>query len=182
MNLLQELFGEPIESTANKVRPYMVDWVQDYIKQAPFAILASSDSNGNCDASPRGGKPGFIKVIDETHLLIPDIAGNKLFQSYRNIESNPKVGLIFLIPGINEFARVNGRVSTVRRGDDYFDRISMEIFEPNEKAEVLQALLLEVDESYGHCSRAPRFSKLWDIETIANHLSNRPIRDKPSGT
>jgi predicted pyridoxine 5'-phosphate oxidase superfamily flavin-nucleotide-binding protein len=160
----------------------MVDWVQEFIKQSPFAIMATSDSEGNCDASPKGGKPGFIKVIDKTHLLIPDVAGNKLFQSYENIESNSKIGIIFFIPGVNECARVNGRVSIIRNGDPVFDKINLEVFEPDENAKVLQALLLEVDESYGHCSRALNFSKTWDIETIANNQNNPPIGKKPPGT
>ncbi len=178
----KKLFGEPIERTANKVRPYMVDWVQEFIKQSPFAIMSTSDSEGNCDASPKGGKPGFIKVIDDTRLLIPDVAGNKLFQSYKNIESNPKIGMIFFIPSINESARVNGRVSIIRNGDSYFDKISLEVFDADEKAEVLQALLLDVDESYGHCSRALNFSKLWNIETISSNQNNPPIGKKDSGT
>ncbi|MGY8815542.1 MAG: pyridoxamine 5'-phosphate oxidase family protein [Gammaproteobacteria bacterium] len=181
-NNFRILYGEPIDRTANKVRPYMVDWVQEFIKQSPFAIMATSDSEGNCDASPKGGKPGFIKVIDKTHLLIPDVAGNKLFQSYENIESNSKIGIIFFIPGVNECARVNGRVSIIRNGDPVFDKINLEVFEPDENAKVLQALLLEVDESYGHCSRALNFSKTWDIETIANNQNNPPIGKKPPGT
>jgi predicted pyridoxine 5'-phosphate oxidase superfamily flavin-nucleotide-binding protein len=163
----KKLFGEPIERTANKVRPYMVDWVQEFIKQSPFAIMSTSDSEGNCDAS---------------RLLIPDVAGNKLFQSYKNIESNPKIGMIFFIPSINESARVNGRVSIIRNGDSYFDKISLEVFDADEKAEVLQALLLDVDESYGHCSRALNFSKLWNIETISSNQNNPPIGKKDSGT
>jgi len=90
--------------------------------------------------------------------------------------------MIFFIPSINESARVNGRVSIIRNGDSYFDKISLEVFDADEKAEVLQALLLDVDESYGHCSRALNFSKLWNIETISSNQNNPPIGKKDSGT
>ena len=64
-------------------------------------------------ASPKGGMPGFVKILDERHLLIPDIAGNKLFQSYLNMSDNPRVGLVFFIPGCPDVARVNGKVTIV---------------------------------------------------------------------
>ena len=145
MNKSQLLFGIPKDRTAKKVRPYMVEWVQAFIKHSPFVVMATSDSNGNSDASPKGGEPGFIRVLDETHLLIPDVAGNKLFQSFGNIESNPKAGFIFFIPGINETVRINGSVSLIRSGDPYFDKISLEVFDPDKKAKILQGLLLEVE-------------------------------------
>ena len=115
MNSFQEIFGPPSAGAANKVVDYMTDWVQGYIRHAPFAVLASADPNGNCDASPKGGKPGFIKVLDERHLLIPDVAGNRLFQSYDNMSQNPRIGLLFMIPGVDSTARVNGLISQ-RRG------------------------------------------------------------------
>ena len=115
VNIFQEKFGKPSGRAATKVVPYMDEWVQAFIGHAPFAILASSDVDGHCDASPKGGKPGFVKVLDETHLLIPDVAGNRLFQSYANVSRNPHVGLLFFIPGVDSTARVNGRVEVVDR-------------------------------------------------------------------
>lgn len=109
INQFQEKFGKPSRGAATKVVPYMNDWVQTFIRHAPFAILASSDAAGRCDASPKGGMPGFVKVLDETHLLIPDVAGNRLFQSYDNVSRNPHVGLLFL-----SLASIRRRVSMGR--------------------------------------------------------------------
>jgi predicted pyridoxine 5'-phosphate oxidase superfamily flavin-nucleotide-binding protein len=95
------------------VNSFMSEWVQAFIRQPPFVVLATSNASGHCDASPKGGKPGFVKVLDDRHLLIPDVAGNRLFQSYENVSSNPHVGLIFFIPGLDSTARVNGRVEIV---------------------------------------------------------------------
>jgi predicted pyridoxine 5'-phosphate oxidase superfamily flavin-nucleotide-binding protein len=97
-NKYQEKFGYPAERTAGKVRAYMAEWIQGFIRQSPFCVLATSNANGDCDASPKGGEPGFIKVLNEKQLFIPDVAGNKLFHGYGNIESNPKAGLIFSSP------------------------------------------------------------------------------------
>ncbi|MEZ4709285.1 MAG: pyridoxamine 5'-phosphate oxidase family protein [Caldilineaceae bacterium] len=169
MNSFQEIFGPPSAGAANKVVDYMTDWVQNYIRHAPFAVLASADADGNCDASPKGGKPGFIKVLDDRHLLIPDVAGNRLFQSYDNMSQNPRIGLLFLIPGVDSTARVNGRVELFDKAAVAAKNMALEIFNPDEEAKVTQGLLLTVEESYGHCPRALKFSNLWDAETIGQN-------------
>ncbi len=114
---LTESFGLPKDTTAAKVLPYMTDYVQEFISNAPFAVMATSDAQGHSDASPKGGTPGFVKVIDDRHLLFPDVAGNRLFQSYQNVDDNPFIGLIFFIPGINDTVRVNGKVRIVSKED-----------------------------------------------------------------
>lgn len=182
MNQAQQFFGEPAERPKQKVRPFMVEWIQDFIKHSPFAVLATADTNGGCDASPKGGYPGFIKVLDDKHLLIPDVAGNKLFQSYENIETNPNVGLVFFIPGITATCRVNGHVRVIRKSDEEFEQLKLEVFNPDEKAKVLQALLLTVDESYSHCPRALGFSRLWDTEVIESNITDSPISKWVPGT
>lgn len=139
----------------------MTEAVQDYIKRSPFAVLASADADGNCDASPRGGKPGFVKVIDEKTLLIPDIAGNKLFQSFSNVESNPKIGLLFFIPGEGRTARVNGRVRILDKAEMEAYNETFEVFNPDEKTMLWQGMELKVDEAFTHCPRAFTFSNLW---------------------
>jgi uncharacterized protein len=172
-NLFQEKFGKPSKGAATKVVPYMSAWVQAFIRQAPFVVLASSNVQGHCDASPKGGRPGFVKVLDDTHLLIPDVAGNRLFQSYDNISRNPYIGLLFLIPGVDCTARVNGQAEVVDRETLVARNVSLEIFNPDEEAKVLQGLLLTVEEAYGHCPRALKFSNLWDEATIGeNKLSS----------
>ena len=171
---LREKYGAPPAVAVDKVIPYMTPWVIAFIKNAPFAVMSTADSEGNCDASPRGGKPGFIHVIDEQHLLIPDIRGNRLFQSFGNIDQNPRVGLVFFIPGFNYTARVNGSVRVVEREELDTMGVEGEVFNPDQNAITLQALLLEVNEAYGHCPRALSFSKLWDTDQITHNRENPP--------
>ena len=178
-NKYQAKFGYPVERTQGKVKPRMAAWIQDFIRHAPFCVLATSNGEGDCDASPKGGKPGFVKVLNDTQLFIPDVAGNKLFHGYGNIERNPKAGLIFFIPGHNSTVRINGRVKVIDRSE--LNDVQLEVFDPDEKAEVLQGLLLEVEESYSHCPRALKFSRLWDVETIASNLAKPPIGVKEPG-
>jgi uncharacterized protein len=178
-NKYQEKFGHPIERTKGKVRPYMAVWIQDFIRQSPFCVMATSNAEGDCDASPKGGTPGFVKVLNDTQLFIPDVAGNKLFHGYSNIESNPKVGLIFFIPGHNSTVRVNGRVKVIDRSQLSDGKV--EVFDPDENTKVLQGLLLEVEESYSHCPRALKFSRLWDVSEISKNIATPPIGVKEPG-
>jgi uncharacterized protein len=175
----QEKFGYPAERTKGKVKPAMAAWIQDFIRRSPFCVLATCNADGDCDASPKGGKPGFVKVLNDKQLFIPDVAGNKLFHGYTNIEANPKAGLIFFIPGHNQTVRVNGRVSVVDRAE--LAEVRLEVFNPDEKAEVLQGLLMDVEESYSHCPRALKFSNLWDVEEIKRNLKTPPLPPKEPG-
>lgn len=166
MNRAQQKFGEPIEIVRKKVFPTMNGMVQDFIRQAPFVVLATANGAGDCDASPKGGRPGFVRIVDEKRLVLPDIAGNNLFQSYENLETNPKVGLLFLIPGCDWTVRVNGRASIVEKSDGRLAGVAAEVFEADENTRILQAMLIEVDEAYAQCPRAFTFSRLWDVERI----------------
>jgi hypothetical protein len=141
--------------------------------------MATSDSDGHCDASPKGGKPGFVRVLDERHLLLPDVAGNKLFQSYQNIDSNPHVGLLFFIPGVNDTVRVNGTATIIDKAALEQRNISMSLYNPDDNARHLQGLLITVEEAYGHCPRALKFSQLWDVDTIQGNQVKRPVSDRP---
>ena len=106
------------------------------------------------------------------------MAGNKLFQSYQNIEASPYVGLIFFIPGINDTVRVNGKASVV--GKDELDRQSIELalYETDDNSRHLQGLLIEVEEAYSHCPRALKFSKLWDAEEVASNKAHSPVSER----
>ena len=178
-NKYQEKFGYPVERTQGKIRPYMAEWIQDFIRHSPFCVMATSNAKGDCDASPKGGTPGFVKILNDKQLFIPDVAGNKLFHGYGNIESNPKVGLIFFIPGHNNTVRINGRIKVLDRAQ--LNDVQLEVFDPDEKAEILQGLLLDVEESYSHCPRALKFSKLWDVEAISKNIATPPIGVKKPG-
>ena len=122
---------------------------------------------GRCDASPKGGLPGFVKVLNNRQVLIPDVAGNKLFQSYQNTSENPHIGLIFFIPGVNETVRINGSVKIVSEQELKRLEIELEVQNPDEKAKVLQGMLVTIAEAYGHCPRAFTFAALWDPDQIA---------------
>ena len=172
-------FGEMSERARVKVKGEMSEFVQKFIQASPFVVMASSDPNGNCDASPKGGKPGFVKVIDGTRLLLPDVAGNRLFQSYQNMDDNPHVGLLFMIPGVNDTVRVNGTVTIVDREELERQKVELSLYWTDDNAKHLQGIIINVEESYGHCPRAYNFAKLWDTDQIAENQANRPIPLRP---
>lgn len=180
-NRFHERFGLPLERVRGKVRDHLHPWVQSFIRVSPFAVLATSDAAGQCDASPRGGTPGFVRVLDERHLLLPDVAGNRLFQSYGNVDENPQVALIFFVPGLGETVRVNGHASVVDREELQRRGLELAVYWTDDNTKQLQGLLIEVREAYGHCPRSIAFSKLWDGAIIAANASERPLPKKPSG-
>jgi PPOX class probable FMN-dependent enzyme len=177
-NRFAQTFGVPQGRAAVKVKPFMTPFVQEFIRHSPFAVMASSDPQGHCDASPKGGKPGFVRVLDDRHLLFPDVAGNKLFQSYQNMDANPHVGLVFFIPGVTDTVRVNGRVTIVEKQQLEEQNVEVCLYDPDERGQHLQGIVIEVEEAYGHCPRALHFSRLWNVETIAANQAQRPIPDR----
>ena len=174
-NRFSEEFGSPSGRAVTKLKGHLPPWVQDFVRNAPFAVMATTDADGHCDASPKGGKPGFVKVLDDKHLLFPDVAGNKLFQSYQNVDANPHIGLIFFIPGINDTVRVNGKATIVDKDELERQNIELSLYELDDNSKHLQGMLVEVEEAYSHCPRALKFSKLWDTEEISNNLQNSPL-------
>ena len=165
-NPLNAKFGLPAERAANKVKDELPDLVRNFIVESPFIVIATSNADGHCDASPKGGKPGFVKILDDRHLLIPDIAGNKLFQSYLNIIDNPHIGIVFFIPGCPDVARVNGRVSILDAEEVKKMQVDADVYNPDDRTMVIQGLLVEVEEAYGHCPRSLNFGEVWDIDQI----------------
>ncbi len=180
-NRFHDAHGSPNDRVIAKVRDHMHPWVQEFIRASPFAVLSTADSEGNCDASPKGGKPGFVKVIDDRHLILLDVKGNRLFQSYENLDTNPHVALCFLIPGLGHSARVNGRGEVVDLTALEEHGIAVEVNNPDDRAALQQGLLITVDEAYGQCPRALQISDLWDVETIATNKDTSPISPKPQG-
>jgi PPOX class probable FMN-dependent enzyme len=141
-----------------KVLPALDQFCRDFIALSPFLVLASVDRAGAADASPRGDAPGFVRVLDDKTLLIPDRRGNNRVDTFGNIISAPSVGLIFMVPGINETLRVNGRASVTR---------DPSLLEPSVVQERVPTigLLVSVDEVFFHCGKALIRSKLWDPST-----------------
>ena len=179
-NRFRQAYGYPNPNgrALTKVKPFMTSYVQEFIQRSPFAVMATSNAESQCDASPKGGKPGFVKVLDKYHLLLPDVAGNKLFQSYQNIDTNPHVGLIFFIPGVNDTVRVNGKATIVTKEELDRQNIELSLYNPDDNARHLQGIIIEVEEAYGHCPRALKFSKLWDVQEIASNQAQRPIPER----
>ena len=111
---LRDLMGEASEGSIKKETTYLTDECIQFIEKSPFMLLATSGANGRCDVAPKGDPSGFVRVLDEKHLVIPDRPGNKRFDGLRNIFENPQIGLIFLVPGRHETLRVNGRAWITR--------------------------------------------------------------------
>ena len=170
-----EQFGDMSPRAKDKVKGEMSEFVQAFIAASPFAVMATADPAGNCDASPKGGKPGFVKVIDSRRLLLPDVAGNRLFQSYQNMDDNPHVGLLFMIPGLNDTVRVNGTVTIVDREELERQKVQLSLYWTDDNSKHLQGVIINVEESYTHCPRAYHFAKMWDTQRILANQDERPI-------
>jgi len=166
-NRFTRQFGVPSVRVQTKVRDCLTAEVQAFIRRSPFLVMATADAGGRCDASPKGGTPGFVAILDDRHLLVPDVAGNRLFQSYLNMAANPHVGLLFLIPGSNRTVRVNGRVMIVDKDEVLTRNGAFGLHNPDEHAVTLQGFVVEVEEAYTHCPRSFKFADLWNVETIA---------------
>lgn len=156
-NELRELVGSPAELVVSKIAPRLNDLTRQFIERSPFMCLATSAADGSCDVSPRGDPAGFVRILDERTLLIPDRPGNRIADSLRNILANPHVGLLFLIPGIGDTFRVNGRARLVT------DEELLAGSEVEGKAPKL-GILVEIDECYTQCSKALIRSDLWNPE------------------
>ncbi len=169
IDALRTTLGRPHPLAAKKVRDHLEPYVKAFIRHSPFAVMASANATGDCDASPKGGKPGFVKVLDDKTLLIPDIGGNRLFQSYQNFETNPKAGLIFFIPGFGVTVRVNGSVAVMAQEEVAAQGVSPEVNNPDDNAGMIQGIRLTVDEAYYHCPRSVGFANLWDTEAISEN-------------
>jgi PPOX class probable FMN-dependent enzyme len=147
--------GEPDAFVAGKKTDRIDDQIRLFIAHSPFAVLATADAAGRADCTPRGDYPGFVKVLDEHTLAIPDRPGNRIADTFRNLAENDGAGLLFLVPGIRETLRVNGRAYPTDE-PDVLARMQTEASEPT------LAIVLAVDEAYFHCGRALVRSRLWD--------------------
>jgi len=166
---------------ATKVKPALDDFLHGFIAHSPFLVMSSSNASGDCDATPRGGKPGFVKVIDDRTLMLPDIGGNRLFQTFENFESNPKVGLLFMIPGIDVTVRVNGRVRRIDAEEVRKLVAEPEISWTDHNSGLVQGIVIDIDQTYFHCPRSFKFADLWNTE-IQQKNAGTPLKELVSKT
>lgn len=155
---LRKILGVPVKFVIDKVFPHLDQHSRHFISLSPFLCIGTSDADGGQDVSPRGDPPGFVKVIDDRTILIPERPGNRRADTMTNLTENPNVGLIFLLPGVEINLRMNGRARIVR------DPELLSGMEVRGKGPEL-GILIDIQEVYFHCAKAIMRSKLWDPET-----------------
>jgi uncharacterized protein len=156
---LVELLGEPTQRVKDKDRTALIDVDRDWLAASPFCVLATSDAEGRCDASPKGDPAGsLVHVIDDTTIAIAERPGNRRADGYRNILANPHVGLNFLIPGRGDTLRINGRARLVSDAP-FFDEMIVKGHRP------VLAIVVDIEQIFFHCAKAFLRSGLWQPET-----------------
>ena len=152
------MIGKPSYRVMAKVVSKLDQICRDFISRSPFVIVASCDALGCVDVSPKGDPPGFVKVLDDKTLAIPERLGNQRADTFRNVLQNPKVGLIFIIPGKGETLRVSGTAQIIR--DLWLREMMVEAGRIPELA-----LVVQVEEAFAHCTKCMVRSKIWKPET-----------------
>lgn len=165
---LRSHFGQVSSLAEQKVLHHLDSFCRDFIALSPFLVLASSDGKGHADASPRGDGPGFVAVLDDKTLLIPDRRGNNRVDTFNNILESPGVGLIFFVPGIDETLRVNGRAE-ITQDETLLAPLAMSGIAPT------IGLKVHVEDTYFHCGKALLRSKLWKPESLVERSSFPPL-------
>lgn len=155
---LRSIVGEPDRYVANKVKDRLSPVQQDWLAHSPLGFVATTDAQGRVDVSPKGDPPGFVHVIDETTIAIPERPGNKRVDGYLNVLQNPCVGTLFLIPGRGDTLRINGR-ARILSDAEYFDAMSVKGRRP------ILALEIAIEEVFFHCAKAFLRSDTWDPST-----------------
>ncbi len=156
---LVAVVGEPIPLVRDKVQTRIHDLHRQWLDASPFCVLATSDEEGRLDASPKGDPAGrLVHVIDERTVAIAERPGNRRVDGYKNVLTNPHVGLLFLVPGRDDTLRVNGRARLVSDAP-WFDAMAVQGARP------ILGLVVEVEEVFTHCAKAFLRSRLWDPET-----------------
>lgn len=164
---LRGLFEPTHDLAMQKCRSTLSEHAQEFIRRSPFLCIGTQDMVGRADVSPRGDPKGFVKVLDERTLAIPDRPGNNRLDTLSNIIANPCVGLLFIIPGFDDTLRVNGQATLVT------DPELLEGMRVNDRAPKL-AIVVKVTEVFMHCAKAFRRSHLWSPD----HFQDR--KEMPS--
>ncbi|GAA6134715.1 pyridoxamine 5'-phosphate oxidase family protein [Oceaniserpentilla sp. 4NH20-0058] len=158
---LTNLLGEPHPVARDKAIDCLDDFCKTFISRSPFVVVATCDELGNLDTSPKGDPAGFVKILDDHTIVMPERPGNKRADSYNNILRNPKAALIFFIPGKKETFRVSGSARIIR------DANILDDMQVNGKSPLL-GLAIHVEEAFFHCAKSTVRSKLWQPEHWPN--------------
>ena len=158
---LREIYGFPSGRAKDKVLTKLDKHAIHFINSSPFLILSSADSEGNMDASPRGGEPGFVAIANSNEILIPDFKGNNRIDSLANIVETGKAGMIFFVPGIDTTLRINGS-AMITTSNDALNHFS------NSEKRPISCISIKVEESFLHCAKALMRSKLWDEDSMTS--------------
>jgi PPOX class probable FMN-dependent enzyme len=153
---LRESVGVLFDMASAKVKPQLDADSMRFVAASPYVCVATSDRDGNVDASPRGDEPGFVKMLDPTTIAIPDRPGNHIADTLTNLLENPGVGLLFLVPGCPETLRVNGRARIVDGPPELLEAMAARERTPK------VAIIVDIEQVYMHCGRAAQRSRIWD--------------------
>ena len=164
---LRSSYGQPSERAVKKSLDRLDRHCRRFIGLSPFVVLATAGADGRVDCSPRGDPPGFVEVLDDRTVLLPDRPGNNRVDSLGNVFENPHVGLLFMIPGVNETLRLNGR-ATLTTDPARLEPLSVKGRMPR------SGLLIEVEEIFLHCTKALVRSRLWADESRVDRRSALP--------
>ncbi len=176
---LRALYGNPGGLAARKTLDRLDKHCRTFIAHSPFLVLGTAGADRTADVSPRGDAPGFVAVLDDRTLLLPDRPGNRRIDSLTNVVENPEVALIFFVPGVSETLRVNGR-ATITRDAALLAPCAVQGKVP------VSGLLIHVREAFLHCAKALIRSKLWDpaaqVERKALPTLGQMLADQIAGT
>lgn len=155
---LREIAGTPLARAVEKERPRLHRRDREWLAASPYCVIATSDAEGNSDASPKGDPPGLVHVLDDSTVAVPERRGNRRVDGYLNVLSNPRVGLLSLIPGRRETLRINGRARVVSDAP-FFEDMVIKGHKP------ILALVVEIETIFFHCGKASMRSGIWKPET-----------------
>ena len=166
---LRELFSPPHEIAVAKVIGHLDKHARALIARSPFLCIGTQTPQGDADVSPRGDPPGFVKVLNERVLLIPDRPGNNRLDTQSNIIANPNVGIIFMIPGFDETLRINGKAK-ITTEPALLETMSVQGRTPS------VAIAVQVEEVLMHCAKAFRRARLWDPDQLQDRKEMPSLR------
>jgi PPOX class probable FMN-dependent enzyme len=153
---LREHIGDAAPITREKVKPSLDDDLRRWVEASPYVCVATVDGDGRCDVSPRGDDPGFVRILDDHTLAIPERPGNRLADTLTNLLETPAIGLLFLVPGCPETLRVNGTAEIHDGPPELLESMAARGRVPK------LVIIVHVTDTYMHCGRAASRSRIWD--------------------